>query len=458
MSSPARFAEVAPRVRGPLRQSRAVVARVASLTKAAPIRSAGWAASGELAGKCALLLTTVIIARAASPETFGRYVALSAIAMVAAGLWDFGSSTLASKAVAAGEIRARDAIRDVVRLRAIVVPAWVILFAVTTAIVGVSNPRDFIPFAAVSLLFASHAPLLGILRGELRFRTVATLWTVGRFVTCVVTLAFALAPRGLGLQEAGWAGVCGEASTLLLAVAAVLLRSEPAGYRNRRSITFRASLPLAANGVLSLAYNRLDVVLLTALAGADQLDKYGPASRLQDALYVFPYVVTTVALPVLSRRARAEGSAEVVGRAAVRTSVCGFLFGLLAAGALVFAAPRALELVLGAGYRGSAEATRVIVLFLPFSMAVAPLLSALISAGRSIDTSKVFGLSFAVSFSLHVILDPRFGATGGSVATVARDVVAVPFAYLLARRAGLVGPALRRRRLTAAFARGSQVG
>ena len=67
------------------------------------------------------------------------------------------------------------------------------------------------------------------------------------------------------------------------------------------TIGLRAAFPFAANTVLSIAYNRLDIILVAVLTTAAQLAAYAPASRLQDAVYLLPTALAVVALPQTSR-------------------------------------------------------------------------------------------------------------------------------------------------------------
>ena len=56
----------------------------------------------------------------------------------------------------------------------------------------------------------------------------------------------------------------------------------------------------AANGLLAVVYNRIDVLIVGGLASVGQLSLYAPASRIQDALYLIPSSLESVAFPVMS--------------------------------------------------------------------------------------------------------------------------------------------------------------
>jgi hypothetical protein len=58
--------------------------------------------------------------------------------------------------------------------------------------------------------------------------------------------------------------------------------------------------------------------------------------------------------------------------------------------------------------------------------------------GRAAETTKIFAMTFAVAAIAHAICDPRWGAVGAAVASLSRDVVAVPLCIAIAAKAGLI--------------------
>lgn len=399
-----------------------------------------------MVSKVALLASTVAVARGTEPGLFARYVAWSAIAMVAAGVWDFGSSTLASRATAGGgEHTVGRVLADVAGIRLRLAPLWLAIIVAGAVALRGSQLSGVALFAAVSLVFACHAPLLACLRGCMRFRQAAIAWAAGRWFATAATISIILLGHR-SLAAIGAAALLGESATFL--AAAIFLRTRPSR-RAAPQVTLRQSAPLAANGLLSLAYNRLDVLLVTALAGTGQLDRYAPATRFQDALYFAPVALATVGLPVLALVFRKTRDVREVGRFATKLAVAAFLAGVPASTALCVFAPRIMKLALGNGYAGAATSVSIVVWFLPFSAVINVMTGALIAVGRSSDTTRIFVCSFAVSLVLHLSLDRSFGAVGGAIATVGRDFVGMPLAIALAARGGLISWPFRvgRRRL-----------
>jgi O-antigen/teichoic acid export membrane protein len=251
----------------------------------------------------------------------------------------------------------------------------------------------------------------------------------------------------LGARDAlfvlAFALLIGEVITLVASITALVVgprgvaRSE-AGHRSSSRLSFRAAAPFAANSVLNLAFNRFDVVLLAALTSADQLARYAPASRIQDAFYLIPVALSTIALPLVSREWHRSGTRAIRALVA-QLIVLGLALALPAAIVVFVYAPEVISFVLGDDYSGAVRPTRILIWSLPFSAVTSVLLAALAGTNRATDTTRVFVVAFVVATAMHLSLDWWWGATGAAVASLSRDPAALCAAAIYARRAGLIG-------------------
>jgi O-antigen/teichoic acid export membrane protein len=409
-------------------------------------RSLRWTAGTDLASKCAVLVTSLVAVRSLQPSWFGVFVGMSATTLMASALWDFGLSALLTREVASGRVGPRAALRSIVRLRPMLLPLWLAAFAVGTLVIDRdrSVPLSVISgFAAASLAYGCHSALLAVLRGRLRFRSPGLATASGRWFTaglCLIGVGV-LEPHS-PLPTLAWSLCLGEVVTLVLAAWALLSELNDPRHQggDHGQLTLRAAMPFCANGVLAMAYNRFDVVILAALASVQQVGFYAPASRIQDALYLIPSSIGLIAFPIVAG-AYAEHGTERVQRITRRLIALGMAVSLPVTVVVFFSAPLLLRLVLGPQYGGAITPTRILIWFLPFAAVQAPLLSALAASGHPGDTTKVFALTMATALALHAFLDGSLGATGAAIASLSRDPVAVVVAVLLARRAGILGSA-----------------
>jgi len=109
---------------------------------------------------------------------------------------------------------------------------------------------------------------------------------------------------------------------------------------------------------------------------------------------------------------------------------------------LIWWMPWIVSTLLSAKYASAVPAARILVLSMIVASIGSAILALLIAAGRGWATTRAFIVAFVVSVTLHVLLDPRFGATGAAVASLTRDVANLAVAAWLAR--DLLWPQVRR--------------
>jgi O-antigen/teichoic acid export membrane protein len=399
------------------------------------VGAVSWSAGGDLISKLAVIVVSIVGARVLAPERFAAFIGLLAAAYFAAAAWDAGVSTLVSveRSRAAAPL-AGIALR-VFRTRLVSLPAWLAAFAL--AVLAIRSAThvtvgDLIPFALLSIVVSVQLPILAALRADLNFRQAAFASFAGRWLT-VATLGGALALRhgNVDLGLFGITHLVGEGLVVAIAVAVLRKPDAAAGVLwDERRISLRRALPYAANSLISIAYNRLDVLVVAVLVPATQLAAYVPASRLQDALYFGPTAIAAVALPYLVRHSPQGG-----WRMMTRLWLVGSLVAIPGSIALTVFMRDLLVFLLGPAYLPAVLPSQILAWSMPLAVIGAPLLAYLISQGRGAQTTIAFAVAGVLSLTLHVILDPRFGAAGAASASLARDAANVAVSALLVWRA-----------------------
>lgn len=406
------------------------------------IRSFSTVLGGDVLSRAAVLCTTFIAVRALTPADFGLYVALYATALVAAAAWDLGLSIVISRAVASSLGGAWPAFRRGCTLRLAGLPIWLLVWALGIVIASSFEARStsvVLPFLVASAASGLAILALAAIRGAQRFGSAAVAQSAGKWVTAVVSLfAFtADSPRDR-LVVLGVAFAVGELTLLFCAAAALVGHRAAPDALVADSITYRAALPFAANSVMSMTYNRFDVVLVGGLASPVAAGIYGAASRAQDALYSVSGALGSIALPKLSAVPAGPEAASERQRLIVRFWVMGLMLTIPIVALVIVVAPWLVPAVLGEDYRASITPLRILVCFLPFAIVQAPLLAGLAAIGEGAQTTLIIGVTLCVAVLLQVILAPRYGATGAAAASLGRDIVATPLALVVGARKGLV--------------------
>ena len=291
------------------------------------LRALMWTAAGDGAARVGMLAVTIVAARALDPGEFGLYLGFSAVVLLAASLWDLGVGTVLTREVAAGRVAPAKMLPRLVSLRARTFPLWLLTFAMGTFILTRNQAADaetILAFAGVSLVFGTHSLALATLRGLFQFRAASLAMAGGRWLSAILSaLVLWVAPEPGVFVWMAAAFLAGEAFTLVLAAAALIravgsdMRVESGVVPPADVLTLRNAAPFAANGILAMVYNRLDIVIVAAFASSAAIEGYAPASRIQDVLYVIPGTIGAVVLPLMSRSWR-----QRTGRTACNVSKC----------------------------------------------------------------------------------------------------------------------------------------
>ncbi len=407
-----------------------------------------WTFSGGLVGKAATLVSTLAAARSLERLQFGEYVGLIAASGLAAGLWDLGVSALVTVEFATGHLSTADAIGRVLKLRSRTAIIWLLVLVGGISTIDRSRgiPALAITVFAIMSLFSSTSMIaLAMLRARLQFRQSALSTVAGRWLTAALSvLALPIVGLAGGLTYFALCSLSGEVLTLVLAILAFVRveRVRPSAGDGdtapEEAITLNRALPYAANGLLALLYNRLDVLIVGGLASVEQLSLYAIASRLQDALYIIPSSLESVGFPVMSNVfASSDGVAGV--RDLVRRFVTlGLVVALPVTAVAYITMPQLLLYGLGSQYVPALAACRVLIWFLPISCLCAPMLTALAASGHAVETTKVFSIAAIAALTMHVVMDSRFGALGGAVASLSREPAALAATLILISRTSLL--------------------
>lgn len=409
-----------------------------------PIVAGGlWSFLQQSVSKASALLAIIVGARMLGVADLGLFVSLQAVMVLSVPVWDLGLSPMITRDIAAGEVALRPMLRRAMMARLLLLPAWLAVFAGGARLVGIGGGQSMVAgaiLAATALTMGIDMLLDAGLRGHLQFRASALAGSAGRVVVAAAVLLIALfqPPAVLPAMAAGF--LAGELTTLAFMVIAsrrLLLRRETRDAVGITGSTFRSlrrSLPYALNGFFTVVYNRMDVVIVAAVAGVACAGLYSPASQAQNALMLLPLSAVAAATPLAARRYAGgkglDGVREVF-KLSTLLSCCVTLPATLVV--IVFARPL-IMLSLGDQFHGSVAATQILALSLPFIAIEGPMISVLLATGRAPASTLIFASGMVVAVAGLIVLTPRWGAEGAAWASMAREPVIVAVSALLLLR------------------------
>ncbi|MEA3143201.1 MAG: hypothetical protein QOG31_525 [Thermoplasmata archaeon] len=387
----------------------------------------------EGARKAIFFAAMLVFARLLSVADFGSLNSALAIGAIYAVASDFGLNELTIRDYATRQDELPRHVARVLLLR-------LALFVVGVGAVLLLGVASGAASAALLLTFAALGySVLGMLT-----QFVGAVFRSGQRMQLEAAARIIEGTVLMTLLAILWAWVHGPLAAALILLASAFLGCLVAFaiYRRRyawqpvawdpdylRALT-RRTLPFALSAILAVAYQRVHLLLVERLAGAEQAGIFSAASQLLTGLILIPTALTGAAFPMM---AAASGSPERF-RAVFRTTAQRVLiFTGLAAAAVFVAAPLIIHVLFGARYGGSASILRLLVLDLPLfslSILIGPTLQA---AHRPYRTVAYMGANLALAVGLDLLLIPRLGAAGAGLGTVLTEAIGLVLGCFLLR-------------------------
>jgi O-antigen/teichoic acid export membrane protein len=389
----------------------------------------GGAASlaGAMVSTIATFGLVVVVSRSVPPDVAGRFFAATALFLMASATAGLGTDTgLARFVLRAG--RPTDLRRLLVVVAPPVLAASVILAGVLAIVAPDTRPLVWaLPCAVTADL------CLGAVRAHASFRSTVL---VDRLVRPGVQLGLVATVVATGLPGSALALAWAAAYVVSAVLAAGALRPRLAGAPDGRpladpgGISGRAfwafTWPRATARIAQVAIQKLDIVLVAAMLSPVHAAAYTVATRFVVFGQLANQAVSSVVQPrftmILAREEEHDRAAlaRVFG-----TTTCWSVLLAWPVYACVVAAPAAYLGCFGGSYATSENVAVAVVMVLGMLVAVAtgPVDTLLLMLGRSGRSLANTLVALAIDVGLCLLLVPRMGIVGASIAWVAAVVV-----------------------------------
>ncbi|GAB6040560.1 oligosaccharide flippase family protein [Endothiovibrio diazotrophicus] len=375
-----------------------------------------WQAAHLAGGGLLLMGTWLLLARYWEPERFGQFNVLFAYAAINGIIADFGLDVLITRHVAGHGERITAA---AIRLKLLTSGAALASFLTAAPLLG-------FPIAETALLLCGATALSatgfvnGLLRGIGRLDLEAK---AGLAQKTLFFVASALVVRdGGGLTAVATLYLLTHLLTLG-AVSALALRHStrlsPPPSRRVKEIALEA-LPLWMTALLAATLGRLDLFLLDALRGSDEVGHFSAAWRLAEGGFIVATAYVTALFPNLVKVARQGGSLSPLVAGATRLLAAG---GVTAAAAGALAAPWLTTLLYGSAYAPAVPLLRGLFLSLPMLLLSGLFAHALVAMGQVRPFIFAQLIAILANVAVDLALIPAWGALGAVGGLVVRELV-----------------------------------
>lgn len=402
---------------------------------------------GQIASTTLGILLSAVIGRALEPAQLGILYTVYAISSFAYVIVDWGQGTYLVREMARGRADEPTLIGSALLIR---LAAVVVLSAVGVAIatpLGYSG--QIVVLALLSMLSGIpatlFAPFACSLRSKDRMDVDASVNIIGKAMTLVAT-AIALRLGG-GLPEVILMQAVGGVTILLAGLTAALRVNIKAAAPETKVLRecLQHGAPLATFSLVVSSQPFIEIMMLSALAGAAVVGWYGASNTILGIVTSPAMILLAATFPTLSRASR---SVPDLRRIIDTTGRVMFIAAAFTSSALYLFADHMVAIIYGQGrFVETASILRVSAIFVPLLFLVFVLASAMNAVGRNKAMAVISIVRIVVCVVLNWLLigywQQRFG-NGAIALVIIAGVAEIPamIACLVLLPKGAVGSAV----------------
>ncbi len=358
-----------------------------------------------------------VIARTIGVENTGAYFLALAVVTTIGVLDDVGLTSVLIREVARVPEKAKEWTQNVIGAKCIAMPLTVLVAFFVPAMFGYDGDSATLVRIAIAIMLSDTLSLTfyGVLRGlhVLKYESLGIF--VGQGLTAALGAVFLLTGHGT-LPLLVVALIAGSTWNAVFSAVQVVRRLGIGVLQP--SFSFGLS-PLRAASAFFLAalfvkvYSYIDSFTLNAVIGKEAVGLYSVAYKLTYAFQFLPMAFVGALYPTFA--------AHVGNIPALRKTLIDALWYVaLLAVPIVFGifalAPEIVRYFYGAAYAGSVLPLSILIFVLLFIFIDFPIGALLNATGRQVTKTKIMGATMVVNAVANIVLVPRIGVPGASVA------------------------------------------
>jgi O-antigen/teichoic acid export membrane protein len=404
------------------------------------------------------VVVTLVIVRSLGDERFGQWSTVFAVVTIAGYFASLGLEPTAVRRAAAERAREPDWIGALITLRlALAVPVALVAAGVILALAPDAEMRATGLIATGTLLLSAPGALRSVFQLRVRNYVPIVVMTVNSVLWGAAVVAIATADGGMVAFAVAFLGV----ACVTNALQAVLgLRAAPVRLRGSRRLwgdLARAGVPLGIASLLTVAYGRIDQVIVFQAAGERDAGLYGAVYRILDSAEFIPIALMTTLFPIIA--AAHPLDSDRVHRLFQRSIDSLALASLPILAFAVAAADPTVRALFGSEFADAAPALPVLMgafVLICFGYLAGNMIIVLELQRRFVVIATV---ALVVNVALNVVLVPEFGFMAATWVTLGTEALVLTLAMREVLRRIELRPGLGRvaRSAAAAAAMGGAV-
>lgn len=394
------------------------------------------------------VVATLVLISALGDTGFGQWSTVFAVVEIVGYAGELGLEQLAVRHAAADREREGEWIGSVVALRlALALPVIPLILAILFLLSDSAEMRATAAITSALLFTGALSAARGVFQIRVRNDVNVVILTINSVLWTLAVIALAAASASMVAFALAFLAVAVISTGIQFGWA---IRTQPLHFRGSTNYwgeLVRGGIPLGIAGFLTLAYVRIDGILVFQIAGADQAGLYAAVYRVLDRAQMIPTAVMTTLFPLLAAAWPAD-PARV--RALVQAAVDTLMVIALPALALTIAASdEIVTLLLGDEFEAAAPALPVLMgAFVALSFwHLAQSMVIVLGRQRRLIVYTTVALIFNVA--LNLVLIPSHGFMAAAWITLVTEVIVMALALGDVVRRAAIRLQLRRLVLTA---------
>lgn len=401
--------------------------------------------SGQLIGKGALFASIMMLSRYLDDTNFGMLVFAVALGQILIFLVDFGVSLIANKKFSLNSDRIQELHSTALGLRILTSIISLALLMIAAEIAGY-NPRQQLMIVFIGLGAALEAVTelqYAVFRARERMIYEALSRGAGGFTALL--LVFAVIAADMGPIAASATYTARSVMTLLVSLLFLRrfrIRIHP-GFCIRYMLKLLSeSWPLGVMGLLLIAFQRVDNIIIRATYSVEAVGAYQESFRILDTLILLitPSLLPGALFPGLCRsfaKGWEAARSKMVSIAQLVTGIAGAVMVPVLAGGMDF-----LRLIWGENYLRGLDRIEVQTTFfilmagIPVVFWLNFLVASIIARGKQWSTIPVTSIALALSIAGNILLVPRIGIPGAAIIVISTNFMMSLFYYITLRKDG----------------------
>ncbi|HEX2139963.1 MAG TPA: oligosaccharide flippase family protein, partial [Woeseiaceae bacterium] len=238
----------------------------------------------------------------------------------------------------------------------------------------------------------------------------------GAAPVAVLVFYFAYSANGLSLADVAYAYVVGAGIVTALWVAYTLRRVRPLVTAADTWEVLKSSNQYALSNILGMAYFRLDVVMLSALAGIREAGIYAAAFKLVELVSKVAVVAGRVFAPAIFKASHEPGRAYGVLVSMMTRFMA--IAGLVASVAAFILAEDVILLLFGESYAASVPILRILAGVMATRCMMVAMQLLMSSEDLHFQRVAALGATVAAHIAVNAVLIPFMGAEGAAWAAL----------------------------------------